>query len=331
MKTTRTILTVAAMWLLAISCSIPLGGGEPTATPTPTGEAGTPTVTLTPPGSVTATTTFTPTSTTGAPPPAACTPTVVANTNANVRSGPGTVYGITGTLMSGANATVTGKNADGSWWFISAPGANGWISGSVVTATCIPPALAVIAAPPTPPPAAGTCKEGYVYRQAGPSDNVCVPPASQAQAVADNAANASRKLVNVYGPDACAMGYVWREAYSGDKVCVTPETRARRRLTMPPWIPLGSLAPTGRTPASPGTYGAKRLRETMSASRVRCVPRPRRQRRSFITYSCCHLGSGHLHRGLRMARGFFWDRVCVTPAVKAQAAADNAAAPSRTW
>ena len=156
---------------------------------------------------------------------------VVANSAVNVRAGPGTVYDTVGGLNQGGSATVSGKSTDGTWWYIDTPGGHGWVSGSVVTASCIPASLVVVAAPPTPLPPSGTCKDGYVYRLIRNSDKICVSSASKAQADADNAAANSRKLVSVYGADACAVGYVWREAFSGDHVCVTPavHNQAARR------------------------------------------------------------------------------------------------------
>lgn len=210
--------------LAALACNLP-GGQPPTETPaglSPEQLSGTATALALSPQ--TATFTAIPGITeTVTVPPTACTPTVVANVNANVRSGPGTVYPQVGALLLGQSATVAGKNAEGSWWYIvfpAASGGHGWIAGSTVTSSCIPSSVAVIAAPPTPLPASGTCKDGFVQRLIRASDKVCVPPASKAQADADNAAAASRKLVTLYGASACKDGFVWREAFSGDKVCV---------------------------------------------------------------------------------------------------------------
>jgi hypothetical protein len=82
-----------------------------------------------------------------------CSPTVTANTDANVRGGPGQVYNILGFIPQGGTAAVAGKNFDGTWWYIqfaAGPGGHAWIAASITTATCIPATLAVIAAPPTP-------------------------------------------------------------------------------------------------------------------------------------------------------------------------------------
>jgi hypothetical protein len=74
----------------------------------------------------------------------------------------------------------------------------------------------------------GTCRAGYVWREAVPGDNVCVTGSSRSQAASDNASAASRVNPNcVYGVDACKTGYVWREAGPGDHVCVDGAVRAQ--------------------------------------------------------------------------------------------------------
>jgi hypothetical protein len=72
-----------------------------------------------------------------------------------------------------------------------------------------------------------TCLEGYVWRQANPTDYVCVTPTVRTQTAQDNAAAASRVNPNggPFGPNTCLNGYVWREAYTNDQVCVLPATR----------------------------------------------------------------------------------------------------------
>jgi hypothetical protein len=64
------------------------------------------------------------------------------------------------------------------------------------------------------------CKAGYLPREAFAGDSVCVTPAQHKQALADNAAAASRLR------DLCIPGYVWRGAQKGDHICVTHEVRA---------------------------------------------------------------------------------------------------------
>ncbi|HEY5983484.1 MAG TPA: SH3 domain-containing protein, partial [Anaerolineales bacterium] len=87
------------------------------------------------------------------PPAVACTPQLTANSAANVRYGPGTLYEIVGALALNQVATIEGRNAEGTWWYIvyaTAPGGHGWVSGSITSATCVPSGLAIIAPPPTP-------------------------------------------------------------------------------------------------------------------------------------------------------------------------------------
>lgn len=74
-----------------------------------------------------------------------------------------------------------------------------------------------------------TCKTGYVWRGAIPSDHVCVTSRVRDLTAAENArADRHRQPGGgAYGPNTCKVGYVWREAYQGDVVCVTSAVRDR--------------------------------------------------------------------------------------------------------
>lgn len=339
MNQSRKLLSLLALWLAIMSCNLPATAGE--ATPGAGSQDQTPTGSV-PIEQIESTTTPTGTSTTApiitdtvAPSATPCTPTAVANSAVNVRSGPGTVYNIVGSLNQGTSATVSGKSSDGTWWYIDFPAAAGgraWVSGSVVTASCIPASLVVVAAPPTPLPPSGTCKDNYVYRLIRNSDKVCVSPASKAQADADNAAANSRKLVNTYGPDACAVGYVWREAFSGDHVCVTPATRSQAAAD--------NAAAASRWVA--GAYGPHTCiagfvwREAASGDDVCVTNAVHTQTAADNTAASSRLavnavGADACISGYVWREAFSGDHVCVTPGVKNQVAADNAAAPSHTW
>jgi hypothetical protein len=76
---------------------------------------------------------------------------------------------------------------------------------------------------------AGTCIQGFVRREASPTDHVCVTPQVRQQAKDDNRQAPARRsrTGGPFGPDTCVSGFVWREAFSGDHVCVTPGTRAQ--------------------------------------------------------------------------------------------------------
>ena len=323
----KLFVSILALWMAVVNCNLP--SGTPTEE-TPTSETGGPasetaTFTQVAPGQPTETATLTSTP---------CSPTVTANLNANIRSGPGTVYDQIGALLTGESATITGKNADGTWWYITKPGlpgGNGWIAGSTVTASCLPASVAVIAAPPTPTPkpASGTCKDGYVWRLIRSSDKVCVTPASKAQADADNAAANSRKLVTVYGATACKVGFVWREAYGGDVVCVTPATRSQAQAD-------NAAAASRVDPA--GAYGPDSCiagyvwREAIPSDHVCVTPDIRSQTAADNAAASSRVaGPDDCISGYVWREAFSGDRVCVTPDVKTQVAADNAAAPSHTW
>ena len=73
----------------------------------------------------------------------------------------------------------------------------------------------------------GTCAQGFVWREAIPSDHVCVSSRVREATQADNAQATARRSPTggPSGPDTCIAGYVWREAFPGDHVCVTPQTR----------------------------------------------------------------------------------------------------------
>ncbi|TMR20564.1 hypothetical protein ETD86_18655 [Nonomuraea turkmeniaca] len=90
-------------------------------------------------------------------------------------------------------------------------------------------ALRVAATPATAAGAPDTCVTGYVWREARPSDHVCVTPAVREQTRRDNRVKASRWVPGPSGPHTCVQGYVWREAFPGDHVCVTPAVRAQAR------------------------------------------------------------------------------------------------------
>jgi hypothetical protein len=117
-------------------------------------------------------------------------------------------------------------------------------SGNPVSSTTSSPAglpssganvspLAASSPSPSPSPAPNPkavdlCKEGYVWREAGPNDHVCVTPETRQEAAYDNSqASLRRNPTGPYGPDTCVRGYVWREAFPDDHVCVIPATRQR--------------------------------------------------------------------------------------------------------
>lgn len=70
------------------------------------------------------------------------------------------------------------------------------------------------------------CKPGFVWREARPTDLVCVTPEARTRTAQENAEASSHvDPAGAYGPNTCVSGYVWREAFEGDAVCVTPAIR----------------------------------------------------------------------------------------------------------
>jgi hypothetical protein len=159
MNKKRIVFSIIALWLAIVNCNLPTGQATQAAPSSLSAEelAGTVTAMASLP-LVAATSTpaeiIPQTTATLSSSPTPCVPTVVANSPINVRSGPGTAYDPPiGSLPQGGSAGVAGKSDDGTWWYIDFPagaGGHGWVSGSVVTASCIPTSLAIIAAPPLP-------------------------------------------------------------------------------------------------------------------------------------------------------------------------------------
>jgi hypothetical protein len=140
------VLLVIFIMLAVAACNLPTGVAPANQGPADSNTA-TPTATFT---AIAVDFSETPSPTTAAE---ACKPTVITSVVANVRSGPGQVYGVIGSLPQGGSANVAGKSYDGTWWYIEfAAGTGGfaWISSTVTTPACIPTTLASIVAPPTP-------------------------------------------------------------------------------------------------------------------------------------------------------------------------------------
>jgi len=80
---------------------------------------------------------------------------VVANSQINVRGGPGTNYNIVGAANQGQRFPVKGKNPAGDWWQINFNGQDGWVLGALVTAQNTG-AVAIAQNIPQPPPPTAT-------------------------------------------------------------------------------------------------------------------------------------------------------------------------------
>jgi hypothetical protein len=109
------------------------------------------------------------------------------------------------------------------------------IVGGALAAGAIAGGVGLVAAPTAAahplPYVADACIPGYVWRQASPSDHVCVTPAVRSQTAEENRTAAQRRDPNggPYGPDSCLQGYgyVWRDAFQGDHICATGDSRTQ--------------------------------------------------------------------------------------------------------
>lgn len=70
--------------------------------------------------------------------------TIAGTSNVNVRSGPGTQFGIVTTASPGADITIRGRSADGSWLAVTVDGVDGWIADFLVTGVDDIPSLPVL-------------------------------------------------------------------------------------------------------------------------------------------------------------------------------------------
>ena len=81
-------------------------------------------------------------------------PTVTANVNVNIRSGPGTQYPVIGILAQGTSAEVVGISPDSAWWAIKyppGPNGQGWMAAQYMSAENTEN-VSVIQPPPVPTP-----------------------------------------------------------------------------------------------------------------------------------------------------------------------------------
>ena len=116
----------AGSTVLAVTVEVPTVSASPTVEP-PTE----------PPPTSAATVTAAPTATvvppTNSPTPEPQNPRVMADSDVNLRGGPGKGYAVVSRLRSGQEAPIVGRNASGDWWQIEVPGVKqAWVAGTVV-------------------------------------------------------------------------------------------------------------------------------------------------------------------------------------------------------
>jgi uncharacterized protein YraI len=134
---------------------------EPTLAPAPTAAPPAATPTSVPPSPTPAPslppTTLPPTETslppTDAPTSAPQKPRVVADSDVNLRGGPGKAYPVVAKLLAGQETDILGRNASGDWWQLAwTGGKQAWVAGTVVRVLGPIDTVTVASNIPTPPP-----------------------------------------------------------------------------------------------------------------------------------------------------------------------------------
>jgi hypothetical protein len=93
----------------------------------------------------------------------------------NCRAGPGVLYDVLTSVLGGVQLPIVGRNAEGTWWAVQAPGliAHCWIWADNAEASGDIEAAPILAAPPLPTPTATPIQACWVWNG---NVNVCVSP-----------------------------------------------------------------------------------------------------------------------------------------------------------
>ena len=180
------------------------------------------------------------------------------------------------------------------------------------------------------------CVLGFVWREAGPQDHVCVSGQVRDATRQDNAQAAARRnpAGGPFGPDTCLQGFVWREAFPGDHVCVTGDVRTRTRDE-------NAAAASRQNPArlafGPNTCKQGYVwREADSRDYVCVTGNIREQTRQDNAQAAARrnpaggpFGPDTCLQGFVWREAFRGDHVCVAPPTRSQARADNREAANR--
>ena len=180
------------------------------------------------------------------------------------------------------------------------------------------------------------CLQGFVWREARPSDRVCVTGAVRAETAQENQLAASRRNPGggVFGPNTCRQGFVWREAFPGDQVCVTGASRARAAADN---ASAAQRANPARLVYGPNTCRSGfvwRDADQMDYVCVSGATRAATLQENQLAASRRSPTGGPFGPDTCL-QGFVWreafpgDRVCVTGASRTRAADDNRQAASR--
>jgi hypothetical protein len=180
------------------------------------------------------------------------------------------------------------------------------------------------------------CLQGFVWREARPSDQVCVTGAVRTETRQENQLAGSRRNPNggPFGPNTCLQGFVWREAFPGDQVCVLGASRTRAASDN---AAAASRANPARFVFGPNTCKAGYVWREADGMDYVCVSGATRAdtRQENTLASTRRSPTGGPFGPNTCLQGFVWreafpgDQVCVLGASRTRAAADNGQAASR--
>ena len=175
------------------------------------------------------------------------------------------------------------------------------------------------------------CVLGFVWREAGPGDHVCVTGLAREAARAENQLADSRRSPNggPSGPNTCKQGFVWREAFPGDQVCVpgTARSRVRGENTVGP-----SVVNPARFAFGPNTCKLGFVHREGDDKDWVCVSgttRTETRTENSLGPSRTVAGSDACKQGFVWREAFPGDKTCVPGTSRTRARTDNAAADSR--
>ena len=180
------------------------------------------------------------------------------------------------------------------------------------------------------------CLAGFVWREARPSDRVCVTGAVRADTRTENQLAASRRNPNggQYGTNTCLAGFVWREAFPGDQVCVPGASRTRAASDN---AAAASHANPARFVFGPNTCRSGYVWREADGMDYVCVSGGTRAdtQQENATAAARRSPTGGAFGPNTCLPGFVWreafpaDQVCVPGASRTRAADDNSQAASR--
>jgi reprolysin-like metallo-peptidase family M12B len=167
------------------------------------------------------------------------------------------------------------------------------------------------------------CRPGWVWREAKPSDRICVKPATRDQAKTHNMLSPGRTL-----PDGtCKSGYYWREAFPGDHACVPPPTR--REAAADNAAHKDRVNPA-RDVFGPNTCSSGYVWREIDDSDYVCVT-PAKRTEAFSQRAMSRFRDrpdGTCIPGFVWREAVLGDHACVTPKKRTEARLDNEAAGS---